>query len=734
MKYIKNDMVRICYLTKVVLRNYRSIKKDIHLNNLGDITILIGPNEGGKTNILRALKWANTDDPLKREDRPVTGNIGDDEIVVELYFRVIDRSLFLERLLENVQKTTRITIEEEKYFAMPIDVTFVKLSKQVNGLRSIDLLDETMEKLNKDLVNIFEKLILNGTINEIKKNLTNRLEEAFIDSISEILRIHGVPEDQIYNGVNVIKTNSNFTGLFNLIKNELESFFDQKVESITRESYNRIKSELAEKLKELKTKIPNTNVKFTITNKAINLDPLQVFIRMEPKLTKLLPEVDGNSILMEATLNILPEFIYLAEEMELKGEVKKENNSWCETLTENNDRYAVNYRLLSILDVDLDEFDRLSISDQRLVLQNGLDKFSNNLIKLWKQERVRFNVNVAENVISFFTVDVDESNNPLRTTRPESRSRGFKWYLTYLITLEYLKKRGNTILLLDDPAVFLHEKGQKDFLETIENVSKDNQIIYTTHLISLFDERKLERVLLVKTDEKRNTKIEKPWKSNAKIVTAPICHALGIDRLILENAQKVLFVEGISDKFILEGLRHISKEMKELPKLIIHPLSGGEKLEEKEVLNKLKLLNCLATNEDIKYFFLLDGDRKEIVNKKSDITNIVLLGNENQELEDLIDRDFYLSCVKECYQSIFIDNREKFQKLEKIIEKLSKDQKQNKITKKLEKEFKQSGLGGFSKVYVAITIKRRLDSGKVSNKEFQEILNIIESKLKEIAG
>ena len=68
------------------------------------------------------------------------------------------------------------------------------------------------------------------------------------------------------------------------------------------------------------------------------------------------------------------------------------------------------------------------------------------------------------------------------------------------------------------------------------------------------------------------------------------------------------------------------------------------------------------------------------------------------------------------------------------MKKLSKDQKQNKITKKLEKEFKQSGLGGFSKVYVAITIKRRLDSGKVSNKEFQEILNIIESKLKEIAG
>ena len=150
-------MVRICYLTKVVLRNYRSIKKDIHLNNLGDITILIGPNEGGKTNILRALKWA-TDDPLKREDRPVTGNIGDGEIVAELYFRVIDRSLFLERLLENVQKTTRITIEEEKYSAMPIDVTFVKLSKQVNGLRSIDLLDETMEKLNKNLVNIFEKM------------------------------------------------------------------------------------------------------------------------------------------------------------------------------------------------------------------------------------------------------------------------------------------------------------------------------------------------------------------------------------------------------------------------------------------------------------------------------------------------------------------------------------------------------------------------------------------------
>jgi len=225
-----------------------------------------------------------------------------------------------------------------------------------------------------------------------------------------------------------------------------------------------------------------------------------VFLRVEPKLVEMLPEIDGNKI-QEAILGVLPEFAYLAEEMELKCEVKKEGETWYKTLTEN-DKYAINYRLLSILDVSLEEFEELSLTDKGLILKNKLNGFSNNLIKLWKQERVKFDINVAEGILSFFVVDIDEDSNPLKTICPESRSRGFKWYLAYLITLEYLKKSGNTILLLDDPAVFLHEKGQKDFLETIERVSKDNQIIYTTHLISLFDERKLERVLLIKPTKK----------------------------------------------------------------------------------------------------------------------------------------------------------------------------------------------------------------------------------------
>ena len=216
-------------------------------------------------------------------------------------------------------------------------------------------------------------------------------------------------------------------------------------------------------------------------------------------------------------------------------------------------------------------------------------------------------------------------------------------------------------------------------------------------------------------------------------MTAPICHALGIDRLIFENARKVLFVEGISDKFIFEGLRQMSGEMRRLSDLVIHPLSGGEKIEGKEVLNKLELLKCLVTHSEIGYLFVLDGDRAKLMDKvNADKTKIVLLGDADQELEDLIDRDLYLSCVRECYQAIFIDRREKLQKLEKIIEKLSKESKKRKLTKILEKEFRQNGLGGFSKVDVAITIKRKMDSGVISKEAFQEILSAVEPHLKDM--
>jgi len=54
--------------------------------------------------------------------------------------------------------------------------------------------------------------------------------------------------------------------------------------------------------------------------------------------------------------------------------------------------------------------------------------------------------------------------------------------LTFLINFRAQSQNiSNYILLIDEPGLYLHPRGQKDALEELENLSQNNQIIYTTH-------------------------------------------------------------------------------------------------------------------------------------------------------------------------------------------------------------------------------------------------------------
>ncbi|MCD6481736.1 MAG: hypothetical protein J7L31_05650, partial [Thermoplasmata archaeon] len=251
--------------------------------------------------------------------------------------------------------------------------------------------------------------------------------------------------------------------------------------------------------------------------------------------------------------------------------------------------------------------------------------------------------------------------------------------------------------------------------------AKSIQIIYTTHLISLFEEKNLDRVLLVDFGEKNITNIKKSWSGKIENVAAPIYHALGFDKLIFENTKKVLFVEGISDKFIFEGLQRADEMLSEWH---IHPLSGGDKLENNDLVKKVKLLKCLTNQSEIEYAFILDGDRKSKI--KEEIPNIIFLGNEKQEIEDLIDKNFYLDCVWKTYQTIFINQPQKLNKIKKIINGFRSQSGITKLSKQLQQQ-----IPNFSKVSVAMTIKRELEKeGKEKKEYFKKILGTIQYGLK----
>jgi len=94
-------------------------------------------------------------------------------------------------------------------------------------------------------------------------------------------------------------------------------------------------------------------------------------------------------------------------------------------------------------------------------------------------------------------------SEPGHETPPNFRSDGFKWFLAFLL---FFKKHASTlsghILLIDEPGGFLHPQGQKDVLKELTSLSKDNQIIYTTHQTFLINKNLPDSVRIIKREKR----------------------------------------------------------------------------------------------------------------------------------------------------------------------------------------------------------------------------------------
>lgn len=99
------------------------------------------------------------------------------------------------------------------------------------------------------------------------------------------------------------------------------------------------------------------------------------------------------------------------------------------------------------------------------------------------------------------SIHMKEPGSP---TPPEYRSDGLKWFLTFLINFRAKSKElKNYLLLIDEPGLYLHPRGQKDALKEIEKISADNQILYTTHQTFMISKNRPDRVRIITRETER---------------------------------------------------------------------------------------------------------------------------------------------------------------------------------------------------------------------------------------
>lgn len=143
----------------------------------------------------------------------------------------------------------------------------------------------------------------------------------------------------------------------------------------------------------------------------------------------------------------------------------------------------------------------------------------------------------------------------------DQRSEGFQWLVSFFVVFfaEATEKHKNAILLLDEPGLHLHGLKQRDFRETISRLAAKNQTLYTTHSPFLVGPEELDMVRVVDiTDRKIGTKVHGDLSSEDPAALLPLQEALGYDLAqSLFSKSRNLVLEGLTDYWYVEAVAQL---------------------------------------------------------------------------------------------------------------------------------------------------------------------------------
>lgn len=188
----------------------------------------------------------------------------------------------------------------------------------------------------------------------------------------------------------------------------------------------------------------------------------------------------------------------------------------------------------------------------------------------------------------------------------DQRSEGFQWLVSFFIVFfaEAKGKHKNTILLLDEPGVSLHALKQREFRKTISLLADENQTIYSTHSPFLVGPDELDLVRVVElTDRTVGTKVHTTVTSSDPAALLPLQEALGYDlaQSLFAN-QRNLILEGLTDYWYIEAISNLLKEEGKVflnEKISLVPANTA---------SKVVYFATILTSHNLKVAALLDSD------------------------------------------------------------------------------------------------------------------------------
>lgn len=141
-----------------------------------------------------------------------------------------------------------------------------------------------------------------------------------------------------------------------------------------------------------------------------------------------------------------------------------------------------------------------------------------------------------------------------RYVRISRRSSGFTHFFGLKTMLHSYEKEADAssyIWLFDEPGISLHPDGQHDLLQALDTISRQNQVIYTTHSLFMIDKNYPARHRLLAKKESGTQVDGKPFLGNWR--TAIDALGLALPGTIL-FASHVLLVEGPADPILISAI------------------------------------------------------------------------------------------------------------------------------------------------------------------------------------
>lgn len=337
----------------------------------------------------------------------------------------------------------------------------------------------------------------------------------------------------------------------------------------------------------------------------------------------------------------------------------------------------------------LDESIRRQIDERAILAASASSAMTQKFGDWWGQGQRKFEYQFDGDYFRIWVSDdVDESPIEL-----DQRSRGMQYFFSFytVFLVEAAGAHANSVLLLDEPGLYLHGTAQEKAVKFLEKLSQRNQVFYSTHSPFMVDVDHLERARAVYQADDGTTKVSEDVWPRDRDSLFPLQAALGYQvaqGLFVSKRQVV--VEGLTDLWLLKALDQalaVTNRERLRQDVIITPSAG---------VTKLLPLASMLIGHKVELAALLDGDEparregKKLVEHLLDYEDRKCLfigdfvGVNEAEIEDVFPEAEYLAAVKAAYPDVSLD----FSKEEKALPG---------VVNRIQALFKRKAVGRFDK-------------------------------------